>query len=135
MHSHYTTTASTVCVALDVGKANLTIFQVRVTNQLGQGLNVTLHCKLKYNDLGIHVLQYQQYFEWKFHNICGTTHFHCYLQSQQGNNAFDIYRQGMCNQHCNRFIRTWGTCLETHKPRYKTFRYAWPPSSNSDVKG
>ncbi|KAF7148807.1 hypothetical protein RHSIM_Rhsim03G0219200 [Rhododendron simsii] len=80
---------------------SLQVMHVRVTNQLANGVVLTIHCKSADNDLGIYVLSYGQFLEWHFRkNIWGTTRFYCYLFSKRGNNSFDVYRQGMCSQHC-----------------------------------
>ncbi|KAL7003701.1 hypothetical protein U1Q18_004850 [Sarracenia purpurea var. burkii] len=120
---------------LMVSKASRDVMHVRVTNQLEKGLNLSLHCKSKDDDLGIHVLQNQEFYEWSFrNNIWGTTRFYCYLQSLRRSNSFDVYRQGMCSAHCNWFVRPEGTCLETQKP-YRSFCYPWPSNEATRVVG
>ncbi|KAG5558972.1 hypothetical protein RHGRI_008800 [Rhododendron griersonianum] len=89
-----------------LGKASnepdsLEVMHVRVTNQLANGVVLTIHCKSADNDLGVHVLSYGQFIGWHFRrNIWGTTRFYCYLFSKRGNNSFDVFRQGMCSRHC-----------------------------------
>lgn len=121
-----------------LGKASnepdsLEVMHVRVTNQLANGVVLTIHCKSADNDLGVHVLSYGQFIGWHFRkNIWGTTRFYCYLFSKRGNNSFDVFRQGMCSRHCPWFVRDNGTCLETHKP-YKSFCYPWPSKGQESL--
>lgn len=112
---------------------SLEVMHVRVTNQLANGVVLTIHCKSADNDLGVHVLSYGQFIGWHFRkNIWGTTRFYCYLFSKRGNNSFDVFRQGMCSRHCPWFVRDNGTCLETHKP-YKSFCYPWPSKGQESL--
>ncbi|GFZ15989.1 hypothetical protein Acr_25g0003980 [Actinidia rufa] len=111
-----------------------TVHYVRVTNQLGNGIDLQLHCKSRNDDLGIHVLSNQQFFQWHFrNNVWGTTRFYCYLFSKSWNNSFDVYYQGMCGAHCNWFVRQNGTCLETQEP-YRSFCYPWPKGEREGLK-
>uniref|UniRef100_A0A5B7BUF0 S-protein homolog n=1 Tax=Davidia involucrata TaxID=16924 RepID=A0A5B7BUF0_DAVIN len=101
------------------------------------GSNVTIHCKSKDDDLGIHVLQTNQSFEWSFkNNIWGTTRFYCYLNCNLGNTSFDVYRQGMCGGHCFWFVRPVGICLQVQNMRrYRSCCYKWPPRPSLHANG
>ena len=102
--------------------------------QLGNGMDLQLHCKSRNDDLGIHVLANQQFFEWHFrNNVWGTTRFYCFLFSKSWKNSFDVYYQGMCSAHCNWFVRQNGTCLETREP-YRSFCYPWPKGEREGLK-
>ncbi|XP_038698049.1 S-protein homolog 5-like [Tripterygium wilfordii] len=65
-----------------------------INNDLGPGIDLTLHCKSKEDDLGEHVLQYHdQGYEFRFRpNIWGSTLFFCSFSWQGGPiHWFDIY--------------------------------------------
>ncbi|XP_042491178.1 S-protein homolog 5-like [Macadamia integrifolia] len=65
---------------------------VRIINELGEGYVLTIHCKSKDDDLGVHDLSYQKYFEWGFHdNLWGTTLYFCRIQWRNADVYFDIY--------------------------------------------
>lgn len=69
-------------------------YHVRVENGLqGQPLNV--HCQSKDNDLGIHVLQPGDQFEWGFHiNFMGKTLFFCNMWWESGHKSFEVFKAG-----------------------------------------
>ncbi|GAV79532.1 Self-incomp_S1 domain-containing protein [Cephalotus follicularis] len=55
--------------------------------------NVTIHCKSKDDDLGVHVLSYGKPYEWSFNvNFWKTTLFFCGFISQYGSGVYDIFR-------------------------------------------
>ncbi|KAE9593560.1 putative plant self-incompatibility S1 [Lupinus albus] len=58
----------------------LTYRHVYVRNDLVNGTLLTVHCKSKNNDLGVHKLNYKDEFKFQFKpNIWGTTLFYCGL--------------------------------------------------------
>ncbi|KAK3187887.1 hypothetical protein Dsin_027448 [Dipteronia sinensis] len=49
---------------------------VRVVNDLGDKLDLTIHCKSKDDDLGEQIVGFQKHYNFEFHmNIFGTTQF------------------------------------------------------------
>lgn len=66
---------------------------VRIYNKLGDGLNLTIHCKSKDDDLGVHVVTDSNCYHWKFRvNFFATTLFFCGLTWSDGSGVFDIYK-------------------------------------------
>ncbi|XP_059654257.1 S-protein homolog 6-like [Cornus florida] len=66
--------------------------RVIIYNNLENGVNVNLHCKLKDDDLGIQALSVGSSFQWKFHdNFARTTLFFCGFTWENVSGTFDIY--------------------------------------------
>ncbi|XP_010243875.1 PREDICTED: pumilio homolog 15-like [Nelumbo nucifera] len=79
---------------------------VRVANDLGQGLNLTIHCRSHNDDLGLKELPYGFYFEWAFNsNIWGSTVFYCDMGWQQGSGHYDVFVARRDNSRCH--YRCW----------------------------
>ncbi|XP_015887503.2 S-protein homolog 3-like [Ziziphus jujuba] len=79
---------------------------VRIYNKLGEGLNLTIHCKSKDDDLGVSTVAYNSYFYWKFRvNFLGTTLFFCGLSWRDASGVFDMYKakrdMKRCPTRCN----------------------------------
>lgn len=79
---------------------------VRIYNELGDGLNLSIHCKSKDDDLGVHVIVNTQDYYWQFKvNFLGTTLFFCRFSWRDNSGAFDIYKAGRdlyrCPTKCN----------------------------------
>ncbi|TYI32611.1 hypothetical protein ES332_A04G076100v1 [Gossypium tomentosum] len=54
---------------------------VLIYNYLQNGTDLTVHCKSKDDDLGVHLLAFRNYYESKFRpNLFGTTLFYCSMQ-------------------------------------------------------
>ncbi|KAJ4965102.1 hypothetical protein NE237_016951 [Protea cynaroides] len=104
---------------------------VRITNELAEGLTLTIHCKSKDNDLGVHQLAYNTYFEWSFHeNIWGTTLFFCNIQWLHGNADFDAYdakRSDFACDDCKWFATTDALYFVDSGTGESVLYYAWPP--------
>ncbi|XP_042509114.1 S-protein homolog 5-like [Macadamia integrifolia] len=65
---------------------------VRMINELGEGYVLTIRCKSKDDDLGVHYIPYKQYFEWGFNdNFWETTLFFCRIQWRDADISFDVY--------------------------------------------
>ncbi|RDX89113.1 S-protein-like 29, partial [Mucuna pruriens] len=57
---------------------------VSVTNALKQKEDLTIHCKSADDDLGVHLLHFNQAFEWSFRpKLIGNTQFYCSFQWQK----------------------------------------------------
>lgn len=70
---------------------------VEVTNRLGRGMQLNLHCQSKDNDLGYHQLEDNESFIWSFNpNIWGGTLFYCDVQWADNKwFHFDAYDEDM----------------------------------------
>ncbi|XP_039026521.1 S-protein homolog 20-like [Hibiscus syriacus] len=94
--------------------------------------DLTIHCKSKNDDLGVHVLPYRNYFEFKFRpHFWGVTLFYCRMEWDGTTHWFDIYVQNRDSRLCNRclwngfcsfqppesgsILHFAGTCFEVHK--------------------
>lgn len=101
---------------------------VRIANLLKSRkieFNLTIHCKSKDDDLGIHVLGYNKYFEWTFFiNIWGTTLFFCGLNWRDASKTFDAYKVKRDKNRCNR-------CLWVAK---NDGVYGYTDSGQNDIK-
>ncbi|KAE8713550.1 dirigent protein 16-like [Hibiscus syriacus] len=83
-----------------IHKADIIIY-----NDLNIGVDLTIHCKSKNDDLGVHVLAYRNHFEFKFRpHFWGNTLFFCNMQWNGGSHWFDIYEQNRDSRHCNRCL-------------------------------
>ncbi|CAI0418538.1 unnamed protein product [Linum tenue] len=77
--------------------------RVTVINMLTAKSDLTIHCKSKDDDLGEHVLPYQQSFAWNFRpNFWQTTLFFCSFawQGSGDSHSFDIYVQRRDQSRC-----------------------------------
>ncbi|CAF2046431.1 hypothetical protein BRARA_I03323 [Brassica rapa] len=75
-----------------IGKWAFMKTTVQISNRLGGGLTLVLHCKSKNNDLGIQTIAPDS--SWSFYfrpNIFGTTLFFCRFMWAQQAHSFDIY--------------------------------------------
>ncbi|XP_024029586.1 S-protein homolog 4-like [Morus notabilis] len=67
---------------------------VHMTNDLGTGTDLTVHCKSKDDDLGIHVVAPNGSYGFRFApNIFGGTLFFCRMEWPGNSHYFDIYVQ------------------------------------------
>ncbi|KAL0560487.1 hypothetical protein IC582_000892 [Cucumis melo] len=91
---------------------------VVIVNQIEYGIPVTVHCKSKNDDLGVHVLPLGQGYSFKFRpNLVGTTLFFCsFTWTGQHQiywfNIFDDKRDaGKCTT-CRWIIHEYSMCLQ-----------------------
>lgn len=102
---------------------------MRVYNVLGPGSILNVHCKSKDDNLGLHILHFQEFFSWHFRpNFFGTTLFFCRLH-WQGKKAgtFDIFKYSygdLCGPKCYWFVKPAGPCLQGNLPG-KEFCLPW----------
>ncbi|KAL2335877.1 hypothetical protein Fmac_010323 [Flemingia macrophylla] len=100
---------------------------VRVTNTLEGGLDLTVHCKSKDNDIGIQHLRPNGFFEFSFRpNYFGTTLFYCSFQWQNVIHWFDIYvdkRDWTRCTDCYWSIKTTGPCLAANDRGTDCFKW------------
>ncbi|KDO51589.1 hypothetical protein CISIN_1g047836mg [Citrus sinensis] len=68
---------------------------VKISNKLGNGLDLTLHCKSRDDDLGVHLLHQDESFSFQFHpNIFRSTLFWCSFRWSGQTKSFDIFDGG-----------------------------------------
>ncbi|CAA7039822.1 unnamed protein product [Microthlaspi erraticum] len=82
---------TTIASDVDVNWSTLKS-QVKITNRLGDGSTLSLHCKSVDDDLGLQVLA--QHSSWSFRfrpSILGSTKFSCHFTWPRRSEHFDIY--------------------------------------------
>ncbi|CAL0311307.1 unnamed protein product [Lupinus luteus] len=89
---------------------------IYIKNGLGQGTPLTIHCKSRDDDLGVHVLNYDE--EWKFQfqiNFRQSTLFFCGFTWDGKLHWFDIYDwcrdKSVCMPDCKWSITKENPCL------------------------
>lgn len=103
---------------------------LRITNDLGTGENLSHHCKSRDDDLGAHVLAPNQFSEFRFRpNFWGTTLYFCRFWWGRESHWFDIYVQkrdaGRCNSKCWWMVGPNGPCLLDGKFGVYTLCQGW----------
>ncbi|XP_030506959.1 S-protein homolog 5-like [Cannabis sativa] len=93
----------------------LGIEEIKIQNVLDGKEDLTVHCKSKDDDLGVHVLPYKGTYSFKFsRNFRGTTLFFCGFKWGNQFHRFDIYtpQSPKCNvpNECLWFIIPSGPC-------------------------
>ena len=89
---------------------------VKITNTLEGKENLNVHCKSKNDDIGHHLLYYNQSFQWSFGpNFFWRTLFFCSFQWGNGDLLyFDVYIQNrdsfICSDDCHWYITKTGPC-------------------------
>ncbi|GAV64188.1 Self-incomp_S1 domain-containing protein, partial [Cephalotus follicularis] len=64
--------------------------------------NVTIHCKSKDDDLGIHVISSAQFYEWRFTvNFWQTTLYFCGFTTEKGRGVYAIYKASRDGVRCH----------------------------------
>ncbi|MBA0692676.1 hypothetical protein Goari_010213 [Gossypium aridum] len=97
---------------------------VLIYNDLQNGADLTIHCKSKNDDLGVHLLTYRNDYEFKFRpSILLDTWFYCSMQWNGTMHWFDIYtsKRDTCT-FCLWNVRPEGPCLVEYK---KVTCYSW----------
>ncbi|KAL4283096.1 hypothetical protein GQ457_16G014040 [Hibiscus cannabinus] len=103
---------------------------ILVYNDLQAGTDLTLHCKSKDDDLGIHVLTYQgNPFEFKFRpHFFGVTLFYCSMEWNGAMHRFDIYEYKRDFDKCIRSrwnIKATGPCMLNYSTSKYDICYPW----------
>ena len=104
---------------------------VNITNNLGQNIDLTLHCKSKDDDLGTHLLHNKGSYGFRFtRNIWKTTLFFCGFRWGNEFHWFDIYdaKKFDCTKPCLWSIIAKGPCLLN----YDTNQYDYCYERNKD---
>ncbi|KAK0607831.1 hypothetical protein LWI29_021231 [Acer saccharum] len=90
---------------------------VIITNDMGNGTLLTVHCKSKDNDLGTHDIAEFASYSFSFRpNLFLTTLFFCSFAWQNEFKHFDVYvdkrDNRRCYPKCEWFIRPQGPCYK-----------------------
>ena len=102
---------------------------LNITNGLGAGLDLTIHCKSKDDDLGQHVVPFGGEYTIDFcTNFWRTTVFFCGMSWSSEFHWFDIYdasRDSYCGD-CKWTIQATGPCVDYYKYIWKeSVCYPW----------
>ena len=111
----------TVCEAVDL----------KITNNLENGSVLTIHCKSKNDDLGIHALRIGGTFEFHFEPrfLFPTTQFYCSMDWIGASHYFDvyIYKRDLqqCVSNCWWSVKQAGPCLYNNRSGKYDHCYPW----------
>lgn len=106
--------------------------QVDITNRLGSGKNLTIHCRSKDDDLGEEVVENGGVYAWSFKtNAWGTTLFYCDLNWEgMSGFSFDAYsfRRDFvrCKSSCSWLVAKEGVYQRNEISGFWEFMYFWP---------
>ncbi|PRQ36914.1 putative plant self-incompatibility S1 [Rosa chinensis] len=112
----------TMCSASIFGRVH-----VKISNELGQGLVLNLHCKSRDDDLGSHALPIHGSFQFSFRpSVIRTTIFTCSFQWNGGYHVAEIYNhdRDRC-RNCTWSIIPSGPWLYNFDTK-KSYCYLWP---------
>ncbi|XP_054786010.1 S-protein homolog 5-like [Prosopis cineraria] len=104
---------------------------VRITNDLGKGRVLKIHCKSKNDDLGVHNLSFQSTYQWKFRSniFLRVTLFYCYMWWGKVEGSFNVYeaaRDDKKCEDCKWSIRTDGAYWFDPQNGHWNLLYRWP---------
>lgn len=130
-------------VAQNIGEKIGFVFyktSVRIYNDLDDDLQLTVHCKSKDDDLGVHVISNYNFYEWKFRiNFGGSTLFFCGFSWKNASGTYDIYDahrddQKRCSTKCYWRVGkdgVHGYRQDTPYPFGPDLNFPWPKLLNS----
>ncbi|KAF5466192.1 hypothetical protein F2P56_016141 [Juglans regia] len=106
--------------------------RVRISNDLGEGMDLSVHCVSGEDDLGTHLIPYHSgYYEFGFRpNFQGTTLFHCGFQWNDVSHHFDIYIANRDQKHCTLClwnIKADHPCMLNEETSKYDLCYDWSP--------
>ncbi|XP_060669168.1 S-protein homolog 3-like [Ziziphus jujuba] len=104
---------------------------VRVENDLGDGINLNVHCKSGDSDIGEHDLAKGQYIQWSFNcSWLGTTLFWCSMKWENVQGSFDVFDFKrdfpLCGFKCWWSIRHDAAYFYVETKDVWEKRYVWP---------
>lgn len=104
--------------------------QVRVTSELEGGKPLTVHCKSKDDDLGVHVLQPKGSYEFSFKPNFFTTStlFFCSFEWPGAFHWFDIYVDARDNKICSKchwVVYEDGPCMYNWSDQQYNICHTW----------
>ncbi|KAL2556511.1 Plant self-incompatibility protein S1 family [Forsythia ovata] len=105
---------------------------VNIIGNVDKG-TLTIHCYSEDDDLGTHVLAYNQAFPFSFSpNIWGTTKFYCDSSTQFGSGNYAVFDHQMltirCGLNCVWYIKDNGPCLVIN-PTHELWCQPWKKPS------
>lgn len=107
-------------------------YDVVIVNFLGKNNTLNLHCQSKNDDLGVHDVQFTDFFEWRFDvNIWKTTLFYCDMSSGNLKGHFDIFvakrDMNRCgNDKCIWHVKPDGLDLYLKSADNYVHQFGWP---------
>lgn len=111
----------------------------RVINRLGPNSSLTVHCQSGDDDLGVHVLLFNEFFEWTFkpNALVFATLFFCKIQWNDKLLSFDAYKEKRdlydCGKYCYWAVTPKGPCMLKHDGS-DDFCYQWPDKKSEEIK-
>ncbi|KAK6930973.1 Plant self-incompatibility S1 [Dillenia turbinata] len=97
------------------GKAMGDQIQVRIQNQLGEAMNIKIHCQTREKDLGSKVIAKGEEIEWRTISTKQGLPYYCDVEWNEGNGfrfkAFSSSKGGRCQSECFWGIREGGPLL------------------------
>jgi hypothetical protein len=107
-----------------------TSVDLKITNQLGSGLDLAIHCKSKDEDLGVHVVPFDGYYTLSFcSNAWGTTQYFCGMTWSGKLHWFDFFIARRDSFRCGKC--TWrvlprGPCMTYNIGELREYKcYHW----------
>ncbi|KAJ9182382.1 hypothetical protein P3X46_006383 [Hevea brasiliensis] len=104
---------------------------VSITNVLGKGLELTIHCKSKDDDLGTREIPFNGNFSFRFRpNFMDTTLFYCNMTWQGQTHGFDIYiaqrdKDKCPHNNCSWIIKPTGPCMWNEEKQIYNDCFPW----------
>ncbi|KAG6629847.1 S-protein homolog 3-like [Carya illinoinensis] len=108
---------------------------VRISNELDVGLDLKLHCKSEDNDLGEHLLHYNDsYYEFSFRpNLFGETLFYCSFEWNADDcpthHWFNIYEHNRDSPRCSECywkVHLNGSCMLNYDHNINLYDLCYP---------
>ncbi|KAF8394199.1 hypothetical protein HHK36_020406 [Tetracentron sinense] len=124
-------------LALSQSSVVLSKYHVHIGSDLGEGLELGIHCKSGDDDLGIHWLPYGTNFTWSFNiNLWGTTLFYCNFQWEHVTGHYNIFEAGRdrnrccnaCYDNCYWAAKQGGLYFYNYETKNYELQYPWPMS-------
>ncbi|KAB1227572.1 hypothetical protein CJ030_MR1G019968 [Morella rubra] len=116
---------------LVAGATSFSGIHVQMFNNLSSGSDLTVHCKSRDDDLGVHLVRFSKgFYEFEFSvNIWKTTLFFCSFQWPNAFHWFDIYsfhRDADLCTNCIWKVNETGPCLlDLHNSKKYDICYEW----------
>lgn len=122
------------CFAQSKLQDPLSSWEVTIWNHMYYS-SLTVHCKSKDDDLGVHVLGYRKKYNWAFdENLWQTTLFWCNFESKYGRASGEVfwpeYYESDLTEYCDHIVCNWsagkfGISFHFHANNSYELRYPW----------
>ncbi|XP_038688857.1 S-protein homolog 2-like [Tripterygium wilfordii] len=90
---------------------------VRINNDLGARVNLTIHPQSGDDDLGWHTLRYKQDFHFSFHEKFGRTLFFCRFVWSNQCHYYDVFSKHSHCYFCDYFVRPDGLWIRNFEKK------------------